>query len=81
LEKRLVAGKTIKKYDIPKTPYQRVLESPYISASAKRSLQDMFETLNPFTLRRIMESKLKAIYSLRHPKQYEKLILPFGNIL
>jgi hypothetical protein len=41
----------------------------------------MFETLNPFTLRRIMESKLKAIYSLRHPKQYEKLILPFGNIL
>jgi hypothetical protein len=81
LEKRLVAGKTIKKYDIPKTPYQRVLESPYISASAKRSLQDMFETLNPFTLRRIMESKLKAIYSLRHPKQYEKLILSLGNIL
>lgn len=81
LEKRLVAGKTVKKYDTPMTPYQRVLESPYVSASEKRSLQEKFETLNPFNLRRIIENKLKTIYSHRQPKQYEKLILPFGNIL
>jgi len=81
IEKKLVAAKTIKKYDTPMTPYQRVLDSPYVSDSIKLSLKERFETLNPFKLRKIIESKLKAIYAHRHPKQYEKLILPFGNIL
>lgn len=64
IEKKLVAGKTIKRYDSPKTPYQRVLESPYVTASVKSSLEEQFETLNPFKLRKIMESKLKTIFSV-----------------
>lgn len=80
LKKKLVAGKTIKEYDSPKTPYQRALESPYIAVSVKRSLKQQFETLNPFKLRKIIESKLKTIYSHRHPRRYKKLKLPFGKI-
>lgn len=80
LKKKLVAGKTIKEYDSPKTPYQRVLESPYIAASVKRSLRKQFEGLNPFKLRKIIESKLKTIYSHRHPRRYKKLKLPFDKI-
>lgn len=81
IEKKLVAAKTIKKYDTPKTSYQRVLQSPYVSASVKRSLKEQFGTLNPFNLRKIIENKLKTIYSHRHPRRYKKLVLPFGNIL
>lgn len=33
LEKKLFAAKTIKKYDTPKTPYQRVMRSLYIPES------------------------------------------------
>lgn len=75
IEKKLVAGKAIKKYDEPKTPYQRVLESPFVKASVKRDLKLKFETLNPFKLRKSIESKLKTISEHRHPKPY-KLIDP-----
>lgn len=81
LEKKLVDGKVIKRYDKPKTPYQRVIESPYVETTVKRFLTQRFEMLNPFKLRKIIEDKLKVIYSHRHPKQYKKLRPPFGNII
>lgn len=69
LEKKLVDGKAIKRYDTPKTPYQRLLESPFIAASVKRSLKEQFETLNSFVLRKAMDKKLKAIFDLCYPKK------------
>jgi hypothetical protein len=64
VEKKLVEGKAIKRYDQPKTPYQRVLESPYVSASVKRSLKEEFDTLNPFALRKATEDKLNVIFKI-----------------
>ncbi len=69
VEKKLVAGKTIKRYDTPKTPYQRLLESSFIAASVKRSLKEQFETLNSFALRKAMDKKLKTILDLCYPKK------------
>jgi len=62
LEKKRIASKTIKKYDAPKTPYQRVLESNHVSASRKRILKEQFRELNPFRLRKAMEKKLNKIF-------------------
>lgn len=62
LEKKRVASKTVKRYDKPKTPYQRVLESPDISKQTKQVLTEQLKTLNPFTLRMSMEEKLKKIF-------------------
>ncbi len=64
VEKKLVEGKAIKRYDQPKTPYQRVLESPLVSTPMKRSLKEQFETLNPFQLRKAIESKLDTIFRI-----------------
>jgi hypothetical protein len=64
VEKKLVEGKAIKRYDQPKTPYQRVLESPYVSASIKRSLKEQFETLNPFRLKKAIEDELNTIFKI-----------------
>jgi len=69
LEKKLVNGKTIKRYDQPKTPYQRVLESPSVSAAVKRSLKEQFETLNPFKLKKAIEDKLKTIFEVLRSKK------------
>jgi hypothetical protein len=69
LEKKLVDGKAVKRYDKPKTPYQRLLDSPHITASIKRSLKEQFETLNSFVLRKAIDRKLKAIFDLCYPKQ------------
>ena len=69
LEKKLVDGKAIKRYDTPKTPYQRLLESPFIAASVKRALKEQFETLNSFQLRKAIDKKLKAIFDVCYPKK------------
>lgn len=66
LEKKRVGSKTIKRYDKPKTPFQRILESDsdYVSNSKKRELQKLFESLNPFELRNAMEKKIAKICKL-----------------
>ena len=62
LEKKRIASKTVKRYDKPKTPYQRVLESPDVSHETKRQLKEQYKTLNPFELRKALEEKLKKIF-------------------
>ena len=62
LEKKRIVSKTIKRYDTPKTPYQRVMESTDISDEIKHSLKKQFEQLNPFELRNAMEKKLAKIF-------------------
>jgi len=64
IEKQRIASKTIKRYDKPKTPYQRIMESPDITAEVKKELADLFQTLNPFLLRKAMEKRLKEIFQL-----------------
>jgi hypothetical protein len=80
IEKKLVDGKAMKRYDQPKTPYQRILESTDVSASVKRSLKEEFETLNPFRLRKAIEDKLNTIFKiLRSPKPM--VTIPLSSFL
>lgn len=64
VEKQRIASKTIKRYDKPKTPYQRIMESSYASAETKKKLTDLFHALNPFLLRKAIEKRLKEIFQL-----------------
>jgi len=64
LEKKRIASNIIKRYDIPKTPYQRVLESSDIPGSIKRSLKQQFNQMNPFSLKKAIEKKLSKIFEL-----------------
>ena len=62
IEKKVIASKVLKRYDSPKTPYERVLESKHVDPSVKRSLKEQFETLNPFQLKKGIEAKMKKIF-------------------
>jgi hypothetical protein len=66
IAKERIGSKTIKRHDIPRTPYQRIMLSNHISESIKRSLAKELETLNPFVLRETMEAKLKTIFTALH---------------
>jgi hypothetical protein len=55
------ASRIVKQYTAPKTPYQRVMESP-LRADAKRKLQSIHQNLNPLKLQRQYEEKLKKLY-------------------
>jgi hypothetical protein len=62
ISKKRIASKTIKRYDTPKTPYQRIMESPDIPEKTKQQLTEQLQDLNPFELRNAMEAKLKKIF-------------------
>jgi hypothetical protein len=66
LSKERVGSKTIKRHDIPRTPYQRIMASPHVPEPLKQSLAKDLEILNPFVLRTTMEEKLKKIFSVLH---------------
>jgi hypothetical protein len=61
LSKERIGSKTIKHHDRPKTPHQRILESPHIPLNIKQGLSKQLEKLNPFVLRETMEKRLKKI--------------------
>jgi 5S rRNA maturation endonuclease (ribonuclease M5) len=64
LSKKRIASKTIKTHDVPKTPYQRVLESKHIPEQTKNKLKALFETLNPFKLKDAIDKKIARIHQL-----------------
>jgi len=61
IAKQRIASKTIKRYDSPKTPYQRIIESPHLPDTLKAALTAQLASLNPFQLRKAIEQKLKRI--------------------
>ena len=61
IEKQRVGSKVIKKYDQPKTPFQRIKDSSYIDQETKAELQKQFDQLNPFDLQKKMSAKIKRI--------------------
>jgi len=64
IEKRRVGSKTKKKYDTPKTPYQRLLEHPDLREHAKSQLRYIRDNLDPFALKSQINKKLKKIFRL-----------------
>lgn len=62
VEKQRINARYKKKYDAPKTPYQRLLDSEHITDDAKQQLHDIHETLNPFILKQAIERKLQQIF-------------------
>jgi hypothetical protein len=64
IEKKRVASKIIKRYDSPKTPYQRLMESRHVDTKTKEILKKQFESLNPFELRSAMETRINKILKI-----------------
>lgn len=73
IRKERIGSRVIKKYDIPKTPYQRVLESEYKSDDVKEKLKKERAKLNPAKLRREMLRLQKKLFeTAQKKKRYRK---------
>lgn len=68
ISKERVGGKIKKKYDVPKTPYARVMGSKDISEKTKEELKLMYESLNPAELKREIDRKLNLLYKAYQSK-------------
>ena len=52
LDKKRVGSKTVKKYDLAKTPYQRVMLSEHITQQVKDELTEQYHSLDPMMLKK-----------------------------
>jgi hypothetical protein len=62
IKKEKINSKYRKRFDRPKTPYERVLVCKEISSEIKTKLQQIHQQLNPFELKRQIEKKLQQIF-------------------
>jgi hypothetical protein len=73
VSKERVRSRYRKRYDAPRTPYERLLQSPEVSAENKDQLQAAYTRLNPFALKKMIEEKLKKIFTLKSVHHYESM--------
>jgi hypothetical protein len=62
ISKERHGSRIVKKYDTPKTPCQRLLESSHISKQEKKKLKHHQKYHNPFFLKQELEKKLKVLF-------------------
>jgi hypothetical protein len=65
LKREKQGSKTTRIYEkIPKTPYQRLMDSPDVAERTKTRLRTEHEQLNPFELKKSIERKLKNFFTV-----------------
>ena len=62
IEKTRIGSKYVKKYDKPKTPYQRLMESEHLSILEKTKLRRRSEALNPIKIKKEL-NKMVVIFN------------------
>lgn len=75
ISKERIKGHIKRKYDIPKTPYQRIMESPLIDSSTKQKLNEVYLSLNPASLKRNIDAKLNLLYKSYKAKKSNDMSL------
>jgi hypothetical protein len=61
ISKERIGGHIKRKYDKPKTPYQRVIDNSKIANETKQKLIRQYQGLNPAELKRIIDKNLKLL--------------------
>ena len=76
LQEKLRIGALVKKrYDTPRTPYERLLESPHIPVAVKEKLQQIYQTLDPFDLKKKITYLQHRLQEVRRKKEVDYLVL------
>lgn len=69
VSKTRIKGKIKKKYDIPKTPYKRLMESDKLNQTEKDRLKKVYESLNPALLKKNIDRKLNELQKVHDKKK------------
>jgi hypothetical protein len=69
LSKHRVGSKVVKRYDAPRTPYQRALDAGAIPPTQRRALAQQLRTLDPIALARDIERTLDTLWKLADTRQ------------
>jgi len=76
IEKTRIGSRVTKKYDKPKTPYQRIMESNRVSEKIKNMLTEKRNNLNPVELKRELDKLQRKLSRAYDKKQRKKELSP-----
>lgn len=79
--KKRVGSKLIRRYDNPKTPFQRVLDAGSGDSKKIAALQQLRSALDPFTLSNTIERKIEKIWSLANRRHSPRLQTQSHNMI
>ena len=78
--KERIGGRVKRKYDTPKTPYQRLVDSGQVPEEAKRQLEAVYLSLNPAELKRGIDIKLDKLYRIYEEKRGSQQVNPMRKV-
>jgi len=74
VSKERIRGRIHRKYDSPKTPYHRLMESREVLEKKKQELKRTYQSLNPAQLKRAIDNKLNLLYKTNQKVDINKKI-------
>jgi hypothetical protein len=80
VSKERVGGSLKRRYDTPKTPYQRLMDSGEISEQSRKQLEAVYLTLNPAQLKRSIDAKL-VLYHTYEEKRKSAQVDPMRKVV
>lgn len=72
-EKSRIGAKVMKRWDSPRTPYERVLENPHIPLEKKQRCQQIYESLDPFQLHKEVYRLKNKLNEIRRKKELDQI--------
>jgi hypothetical protein len=79
--KERIGGRVKRKYDVPRTPYQRLMESGQLPEEAKEELQRIYCSLNPARLKREIDAKLEQLYKVYEEERKTQQADPYRQLV
>jgi hypothetical protein len=73
-------GRIHRRYDQPRTPYQRLLASGQLSTVAAESLQRRYDSINPFTLLRAITNLVSQLERTLHKTPVDRTVRPSVSV-
>jgi hypothetical protein len=67
--KERIGGKVKRRYDTPKTPFQRLIQSGQMSDQTKKNLEALYRNLNPARLKRNVDNQLEKLFQIYELKR------------
>jgi hypothetical protein len=81
VSKERIGGSVKRKYDTPKTPYQRLMDSGQISEQTRKQLETVYLSLNPAQLKRSIDTKLDKLYQAYEDKRTSQQVDPMRKLV
>jgi len=80
VSKERVGTKVKKQYDVPQTPYQRLLDLEEVSTERKAKLQNTYGQLNPFELKRTIDKLQERLFKMIYEKNKGRTVYAINHI-